>query len=58
MAFLAVFSELFFIALYAVGMIISDDVPLSSESVIAIKATKMTRMPILVHGFRVLPTEN
>lgn len=46
------------IALDAVGMVIPEDVPLSSQRLIALPATEVARVPVLLHGFRVLPTKN
>uniref|UniRef100_A0A7G3B5T7 Uncharacterized protein n=1 Tax=Lutzomyia longipalpis TaxID=7200 RepID=A0A7G3B5T7_LUTLO len=46
------------IALDAIGMIIAEDIALPSEGFIALPAAEVGGVPILGHGFRVLPTEN
>lgn len=46
------------IALDAIGMVITENVPLPSEGFIALPATEVGGVPILGHGFRVFSTEN
>lgn len=42
----------------AVGMVIPQDVPLSGETLVALPAAEVLPVPVLVHGLRVLATEN
>lgn len=46
------------VALDAVGMVILQDVALPSEGLVALPAAEVARMPVLGHGFGVLPAEN
>jgi len=43
---------------HAVRMFIPQDVPLSGQRIVALPATEVTSMPVLVHGFRILTTED
>lgn len=46
------------VALDAIGMIIPDHIALSRQTLVALPATEVARMPILVHGLCVFATEN
>jgi len=56
--FIARIGEYRFIAFDAIWMIVSKHIPLSCQRFITLPATKMTRMPVLVHSFGVFSTEN
>lgn len=57
-ALLARIGEHILVALDAVRMIVPDDVTLSGEALVALPAAEVSGVPVLVHGFCVLATEN
>jgi len=57
-ALLARIGEHVLVALDAVRMIVPDDVTLSGEALVALPAAEVSGVPVLVHGFCVLATEN
>lgn len=57
-ALLAGVGEDGFIAGDAVGVVIAEDVPLSCQALVALPTAEVLTMPVLVHGFGILPTEN
>lgn len=57
-ALLARIGEHVLVALDAVRMVVPDDVTLSGEALVALPATEVSGVPVLVHGFCVLATEN
>jgi hypothetical protein len=46
------------VALDAVGMLIAQNVTLTGQTLVAVPAAKVTRMPVLRHRLCVLATEN
>lgn len=57
-AFLASISENALVALDAVGMLVSQDISLTCQRLIALPAAEVGSMPILVHCLSVITTEN
>lgn len=57
-ALLAVVSEHSFVALDAVGVLVSEHIALTSKSFIAIPTAEVARVPVLRHGFGVFAAEN
>ena len=47
-----------FVALDAVGMLITQDVTLARQRLVALPAAEVSQMPILGHGLRVLTAKN
>lgn len=56
--FITCIGEYLFVTPSAVRMVVSQDVPLSCQCLIALPTTEMTRVPVLGHCFCVLPGEN
>lgn len=56
-AFFTRMSKLVFVALDAVRMLISKDVPMTSQVEVTVKTGKMIAVPVLIHGFRVFTGE-
>lgn len=46
------------VAFDAVGMLVTQNIPLTGETFVALPTAEVTRMPILRHGLGVLATEN
>ena len=57
-ALLTSVGEYILVTLDAIGMIITYYITLAGQALIALPATKMARMPILIHGLRIFTTEN
>lgn len=57
-ALLAAIGEYALVALDAVGMLVSQDITLTSQRLIALPAAEVAAVPVLVHCLRVLATEN
>lgn len=57
-ALLAVVRKHILVALDAVGMVVTQHIPLSGQAVVALPATEVVVVPVLVHGFRVFAAEN
>lgn len=57
-AFVARVGEYRFVAFYAVRMLVPKYVSLSRQRFVALPATEVTGMPVLVHSLRVFSTEN
>lgn len=58
LALLARVSELLLVALDTVRMLVTKDVPLTGQALVALPTAEMLSMPFLVHRVRVLCTEN
>lgn len=46
------------VAFDAVGMLVAQDVALPSQRLVALPTAKVSQVPILRHGFRILSAEN
>lgn len=57
-AFIARVGKHILVAFDTIWMLIPKNVTLSRQALIALPATKMARMKVLIHGFRVFTTEN
>lgn len=57
-ALLAVVRKHILVALDAVGMVVTQHIPLSGQAVVALPAAEVVVVPVLVHGFRVFAAEN
>lgn len=57
-AFLAAIGEHALVTLNAVRMLVPEDVALSCQGFVALPATEMAAVPVLVHRLRVFATEN
>lgn len=58
MALLAAIGEYALVALDAVGMLVSQDISLTRQRLVALPAAEVAAMPVLVHRLSVLATEN
>lgn len=57
-ALLAVVRKHILVTLDAVGMFVTQHIPLSGQAVVALPAAEVVVVPVLVHGFRVFAAEN
>lgn len=57
-AFIARVSKHILVTFDTIWMLIPKNITLSRQALVALPATKMTRMKVLIHGLRIFTTEN
>jgi len=57
-ALVAGVGEYLLVTSHAIGMFIAEDVSLTGQGVITLPTAEVSRVPILIHGFSVFPTED